>query len=164
MGCNWHATHSTFKYWGRDGLSFLIVFWFNISLFIPYPLDSQQSIDDLCVCHLASLLHNQSFATYPTVPLYMFLHSPPVLSVSHHSQKMLVMSESRLKIQVTSGAAIRTNDQDTPLSDWRSLVIMAPTNPVPAVLRSSSSSSSDFLRDGLQQRKGLDTECCTLQW
>lgn len=35
----------------------------------------------------------------------------------HYSQKMLVMSESRLKIQITSGADIRTKDQDTPLTD-----------------------------------------------
>lgn len=96
----------------------------------------------------------QSFFTFC---LSSFPHSPPVLSVRHHSQKMLVMSESRLKIQITSGAEIRTNDQDTPFSDWRSFVIMAPTNPVLApVLRSSSSSSSDFLKDELQQRKELD--------
>lgn len=34
-----------------------------------------------------------------------------------HSQKMLVMSESRLKIQKTSGAEMKTKDQDTPLMD-----------------------------------------------
>ncbi len=77
---------------------------------------------------------------------------------------MLVMSESRLKIQITSGAEIRTNDQDTPFTDWCNLVIMAPTNPVLAlVLCNSSSSSRDFLRNRYQQRKGLDTNHFEIQ-
>lgn len=88
----------------------------------------------------------------------------PVLSFFHHSQKMLVMSESRLKIQINSGAEIRTKDQETPFSDWRSPAIMAPTNPVLGpILRCSSSSSRDFLREVLQQRRGLGTDHFELQ-
>lgn len=57
-----------------------------------------------------------------------------------YSQKMLVMSESRLKIQITSGAEISTNDQDTPLSDWRSFNTPTQTAPPPDLCSSSSSS------------------------
>ncbi|KAF3851841.1 hypothetical protein F7725_005196 [Dissostichus mawsoni] len=60
------------------------------------------------------------------------MQSPAILSSSHHSQKMLVMSESRLKIQISSGAEIRTNDQDTPFSDCRILAIKPGLTPLRA--------------------------------
>lgn len=62
----------------------------------------------------------------------------------HYSQKMLVMSESRLKIQITSGADIRTKDQDTPLTDWRNVFPMALRKPTRGPCGASSSSSGSF--------------------
>ncbi|KAF0037971.1 hypothetical protein F2P81_010845 [Scophthalmus maximus] len=67
---------------------------------------------------------------------------------------MLVISESRLKIQITSGVEIRKNDQDTPLNDWRSLLITAPTNPGLALFpRSSSSSSNDCFSEKHEEKE-----------
>lgn len=63
-----------------------------------------------------------------------------------YSQKMLVMSESRLKIQITSGADIRTKDQETPLTDWWNFLAMAPRRPVQGPWGASSSSSGSWIK------------------
>lgn len=173
MGSQLLTTHSTFYYWGRDGLNCLTLSFLllsdcllaNYSTLLHSCISAKYLPSLLASCFSLTLTHSVtqslgyffSLSSFPSFTPHP--HSPPVLSLSlfHHSQKMLVMSESRLKIQITSGAEIRTNDQDTPLNDWRSLVTMAPTNPVLALVlfSSSSSSSRDFLNN---KAEVLDTE------
>lgn len=160
-------------------LSWLSVGW----IFHCYILTSLQSIYHLCLSLVSLLPHPPHPYTFHPPILHILFHqflfrfsfflsfstaclpnSLPIFPFSHHSQKMLVMSESRLKIQITSGPEIRTNDQDTPLTDWRSLVITAPANPgLALVLCSSSSSSSDCLNN--KSKCWLQTRhkypCCT---
>lgn len=80
-----------------------------------------QVMEDLALssrCFLIVCWSILFFSAHPTIAT-----PPPTIlqllssSAPRHSQKMLVMSESRLKIQKTSGAEIRTKDQDTPLKD-----------------------------------------------
>ncbi len=145
-----HTWHLLFLWrWSKTTLNFvscfLIVCWLNIQcftfLYFCKVFSSLHPSPHLCI------LLQQFFSFLPSC-LPLVPQSAPVLSVYHHSQKMLVMSESRLKIQITSGAEIRTNDQDTSFMDWRSLIIMAPTIPTLAlVLCSSASSSSNLMND-----------------
>lgn len=171
MGSQLLTTHSTFYYWGRDGLNCLTLSFLllsdcllaNYSTLLHSCILTKYLPSLLASCFSLTLTHSvtqssvfsSTSSSFPSFTPHPTVH-PSSLSLFHHSQKMLVMSESRLKIQITSGAEIRTNDQDTPLNDWRSLVTMAPTNPALAlVLFSSSSSSRDFLNN---KAEVLDTE------
>lgn len=76
------------------------------------------------------------FLSTPSTPFPTILcGSSSSLRPIHQPQKTLVISESRLKIQATSGAEIRTKVQDTPLRAWRRL---------PATPPALSSSTSSF--------------------
>lgn len=74
----------------------------------------------------------------PSTPSPTILSGPSSHDPTHHPQKTLVMSESRLKIQATSGTEIRTKVQDTPFKAWQRLLATPPN------LCSSASSSSWF--------------------
>lgn len=159
MGSQLWTTHSTFYYWGTD----LNCFTRSFLLLPDCLLDNRSVLLHFyklvlgCSCllfpahpdTLSAASYHQIFFSFPLPVLRSLPNSPPVFSsFCHHSQKMLVMSESRLKIQMTSGVEIRTNDQDTPLSTWHSLITVALTNPQAAlILFGSSSSSSDLLNN-----------------
>lgn len=105
---------------------------------------------------MLALIHKFNF-------LQLFHPYPAVISLFHYSQNMLVMSESRLKIQITSGTDIKTKDQDTPLTDHCSLVIIAPNNPALALGLPTSSSCWCFVNNNIVVRHcKFNSPCCTL--